>query len=112
MTSARWLFLILVLWLGATLWSNALEPATTDLVPSDISGAAYALSDSSLATPAGLVKIWDWVTTLWKALIFDYAWCSTGYLVIFRIILIFFSVAGIYFIADIIWKVRSIVLGG
>jgi hypothetical protein len=118
MDSARWLFVVLFFWLGATLWCNLLEPAKADLVPSEITTAASSnstsggLADASLATPTGwATKVWGWITILWKALTFDYG-IFTGYLFILRIICIFFSVAGLYFIADIAWKIRSIALGG
>lgn len=110
MNTPKWLFFVLVFWLLATLWSNALEPSKAELLPSDISSTSETMSDPSLTSAPGLVKIPSWVSNLWKALIFDYAW-FTGYLFILRIICIFFTVAGLYCIADIIWKIRSILLG-
>lgn len=120
MTSARWLFVILILWIGATIWSKSLEPAETELLPSEIITTIVGdkttnepgLSNSNLATSAGLVKIWDWAEAVWKALVFDYAWFD-GWVIgtILRIICMAFTVAGLYFIADIIWKIRSILLG-
>ncbi len=113
MSGARWLFVILIFWLGATIWCNALEPAKTELVPSELSlGAVQGMADPILTTAPGavLVKITPWITKFWKALIFDYG-IFTGWLVILRIICILFTVASLYYIADIIWKIRSILLG-
>jgi len=120
MHSARWLLIILLLWLGATIWSNALEPAKTDLLPASVAaesseasaGGIKGLADPSLASASGVTKVLGWAGNVWKALIFDYAWFD-GWIIgaILRTICIIFSIAGLYFIFDLIWKVRSMLLG-
>lgn len=117
MNSARWLLIVLLLWIGATIWSNALEPAKADLLPADVAsvvtiGTQDTLADPSMATGVTVVKAISWAGSIWKALIFDYAWFD-GWVIgaILRAICICFSIAGLYFIFDLIWKVRSIVFG-
>jgi hypothetical protein len=70
-------------------------------------------SGSEVASPSGVTKAWDWVKTIFKALAFDYAWFQ-GWIIgsILRAICIFFSIASIYLILDLLWKVRSIIFGG
>jgi hypothetical protein len=112
MSTPKWLFFVLLLWLFATIWSNALEPAQADLIPSSMSGNISSMSDPSLVTATGTVRVWDWVANIWKALTFDYAWFD-GWIIgtILRIICVLLTIASIYFIADMIWKIRSILLG-
>jgi len=121
MNSARWLLIVLLLWLGATIWSNALEPSKTSLLPANaITGSSEAsagdineLADPNLATAADVKKAIGWAGILVKALIFDYAWFD-GWVIgaILRGICIIFSIAGLYFVLDILWKVRSVMFGG
>lgn len=103
MTSPRWLFVALILWILASLWSNALEPAETELLSSDITGTIEGMGDPSLASAGGAAKVWSWVTNIWKALVFDYAWFE-GWAIgtILRVICIVFTIASLYFIADLI----------
>lgn len=113
MNTPKWLFFVLVFWVGATLWCNALEPSTTSLIPGSVMATVEgedSMQDPSLTTAAGVTKIWDWVGNIWKALTFDYG-IFESWLNIIRIICVLFSIASLYFIADIIWKIRSILLG-
>jgi hypothetical protein len=117
----KWLFILLLLWVFGTIWSNSLEPAKADLLPSSVAstsgeastGAISGLNDPSLTSSGGLAKIGDWVSNVWKAFTFDYSWVNDlGTLgTIIRTVWIIFSVCSLYLIADIIWKIRSILLG-
>lgn len=115
------MFFVLVFWLLATLWSNALEPSKTELLPGSVaaeSGEASSstfksLDNPSLVTASGVaLAIWSWVGIFAKALTFDYAWFD-GWTIgtILRIICIIFSVASLWYLADLIWKIRSMLLG-
>ncbi|MCJ7805217.1 hypothetical protein MUP46_01055 [Patescibacteria group bacterium] len=118
MNTPKWLFFVLVFWIGATMWCNALEPAQPALMPASMSAAlgdpavegTGGLSDPGLASASGVTMVWNVVKDIWKALSFDYG-IFTGWLVILRAICIVFSIASLYFLIDIIWKVRTMLLG-
>jgi len=110
MNTPRWMFFVLTFWILATIWCNALEPTKTDLLSTDITGSVESMRDTSLASASGFTTVWAWVQNIWKALTFDYA-IFTGWLVILRYICIAFTVASLYFIIDMIWKVRTMLFG-
>lgn len=109
MNTPKWLFFVLVFWVGATMWCNALEPAQPALMPASMATVlgdpavegAGGLSNPSLASAAGGELAKGWVDNLWKALSFDYG-IFTGWLAIIRAVCIIFSIASLYFIVDLL----------
>ncbi len=113
MSTPKWLFFVLVFWVLATLWCNALEPATPSLLSSSMSSSIQSMNDPSLASASGGTKIMDWIGNIWKALSFDYG-IFEGWLAIVRIICVLFTIGSLYLIADLIimiWRVIWAVLG-
>ena len=118
MNTPKWLFTVLLLWILATIWSNSLEPAQTQLISSDISSAIQGeegLQDPSLMSASGVTKIPVWIKNVWKALSFDYAWFD-GWTIgmILRMVCVLFTIASLYVIGDLvimIWRVVYAALG-
>lgn len=114
MNTPKWLFFVLVFWIMATLWCNALEPAATYLIPASASSTVRAMGDLNTATASGGINIGSWIGNIWKALSFDYGIFTGSWLGIIRVICCIFTAASLYLVADLIiavWRVIWAALG-
>ncbi len=108
MNNPRWVFTVLLVWLFATMFSNALEPTAPYLLSPSVSGDISLLNNPSLASASGASLVGDWVGNIWKALSFDYSF-FTGWLVILRFICVIFSIAGLFYIVEIFVAVGRVI---
>jgi hypothetical protein len=113
-----WLFFALAFWIGATLWCNSLEPAKTELYPETVAQTIEgenSIRDTSVLTPS-VSTATRWAGNVWKALSFDYVVFDNDNTVmqILHALCIIFTIASLWFIADLIimvWRVFHAVRG-
>jgi len=108
MSTPSWLFIVLVIWIGATMWFAAFEPAQTELLPSETATSISGIKDPDIVSEKGISKAKGIVESIWTALTFDYVILDEGYMRIIRYIGWIFSIASLYLLADLVIMVLRV----